>query len=1062
MAGGTILGAGNPLLWNAGLSAILGGVVGSITSDILDRNQWNELLDYASNNNISSFTLDEDAKDLREYLIETQNLNDVQAGLVINQIRHLGTGFDQLINQIQTANVQLDNAINVMVSDIVSDSDDLTDANRQFIKTVSEMTDIGETYNTAYEDALNNLPAARFWNKTALRQMYAENVGGTYEGGVLRDQNGEQLDLSTGEMRQAIAAAMASDQLEANVNSFVHNLVNSTDEALRAVVEGTANQDQFNDVQNRMNDIASEYRLNLNEFQAYINKINESINTIPPVFLNTFTDIPVQILANLSSSLENASDGEKSAIVQALNEIIKNVSPEVAEKIMAAFATTDFSKITNIDAFFAGLEDLVPGVNLASESLAALRQAAIEAGDATAQLSQTLLTQFASLRDKVANRERNGFTAEDLQTLRENGLDTEALFVQTGEDAFRFIGEFGELSEAISQGYNKVINDQIQSVDSMRERAEEAEQAYLDAQAATQAAQEALDEQTADIETVNKKVQGLADELRNGRFGNIFQILSYEITNGIATILEDLNNIFFGGNENNTFGTWAKALRANNENGSTGYTAYDEARQALEDAQLAEEDAKNAMEVAQGEIKNSLDNGVSAIQQAVASGDFSALHLDEILNDPTLAQAFDNALIGALYEYEDLISLADELRNATDEASRSTARLNAALQLTAKQNQKLYENLAKAITDSADALAGKDVDPAGYKKAIDKIVQAARDAFGDNPIITPKFVEDNLSLFQDFANGSIDAVDSIREALTNQVNGTLELTNDQLSAVQTAMSSLDGASFETEGYMDASQLFTTLANIMGGAEEAANYLRSLGYTIEWKQIGEASLTIPDPNNPGQMITDVLPNYQAIVTDGFGNIANTNHAASLGSGGGGGGGGSKKSWKNPYDELYNLTEDINENLRERNHLEDEYGRIVDRNNKEVAAAYKNNLQARENLYQERRYRDQELAGRRNQLRNIGNRTVETEDGFKTYAEMDVVKYARYNDADNTVEIDWDGIDKIEDTEIGKAVEQYVKDLEELQGQIEDTEDRIIEIDDDLWELEQRGKEEALDM
>ena len=77
-------------------------------------------------------------------------------------------------------------------------------------------------------------------------------------------------------------------------------------------------------------------------------------------------------------------------------------------------------------------------------------------------------------------------------------------------------------------------------------------------------------------------------------------------------------------------------------------------------------------------------------------------------------------------------------------------------------------------------------------------------------------------------------------------------------------------------------------------------------------------------------------------------------------------------------------------------------------------------------------------------------------------MDVVKYARYNDADNTVEIDWDGIDKIEDTEIGKAVEQYVKDLEELQGQIEDTEDRIIEIDDDLWELEQRGKEEALDM
>jgi hypothetical protein len=47
----------------------------------------------------------------------------------------------------------------------------------------------------------------------------------------------------------------------------------------------------------------------------------------------------------------------------------------------------------------------------------------------------------------------------------------------------------------------------------------------------------------------------------------------------------------------------------------------------------------------------------------------------------------------------------------------------------------------------------------------------------------------------------------------------------------------------------------------------------------------------------------------------------------GSKGGGGGSSKKEDWENPYDKLYNLTREINEELRERERIERRYQKLL---------------------------------------------------------------------------------------------------------------------------------------
>ena len=170
----------------------------------------------------------------------------------------------------------------------------------------------------------------------------------------------------------------------------------------------------------------------------------------------------------------------------------------------------------------------------------------------------------------------------------------------------------------------------------------------------------------------------------------------------------------------------------------------------------------------------------------------------------------------------------------------------------------------------------------------------------------------------------------------------------------------------------------------------------------------------------------------------------------------------KVWLNPYDELYNLQQKINTALRERERLEHRYEDMLKDHTKLTDDLVENTLRETASLKQQLALQKQMLAGRQQQVRKVANDKYEDSEGnITTLGAMGVTRYASYDLNTNTIQIDYDAIDKITDENIGKAVEQYISRLEELQGEIVDTEDTIEDINDQLIEIRDRGKEEYLD-
>lgn len=155
---------------------------------------------------------------------------------------------------------------------------------------------------------------------------------------------------------------------------------------------------------------------------------------------------------------------------------------------------------------------------------------------------------------------------------------------------------------------------------------------------------------------------------------------------------------------------------------------------------------------------------------------------------------------------------------------------------------------------------------------------------------------------------------------------------------------------------------------------------------------------------------------------------------------------KTPWENPYDRLYNLTQKINTEIRKRNRLESEYNRLVQYGLGNASDLAKKTEQERKSLEQQKALQQQLIAERKKDVEKLNKNKYS--------------KYARYDMATGNVVIDYNLINKNKDEDIGKGIEEQVSKLEELKGEIEGAEDALWEIEDQLYELTQRGRDEYI--
>lgn len=245
---------------------------------------------------------------------------------------------------------------------------------------------------------------------------------------------------------------------------------------------------------------------------------------------------------------------------------------------------------------------------------------------------------------------------------------------------------------------------------------------------------------------------------------------------------------------------------------------------------------------------------------------------------------------------------------------------------------------------------------------------------------------------------------------------------------------------------------------------AASFMRKSGL---WEDMGEKNGWYHF-----RRIKSITPSSSGYSSDTSSNFISGATLGSRDNGSSSSGSGSSSSekkettWENPYDKLYNLTEKINESLRQREKLEREYDRILERRGSTFRELRKNYNSQLQSLQKEIALQNQLRAGRLAQLNALSSETYKGQDSdgnelIKSFADWGVTKYGSYDPNTGLLKIDWNAIDAVKDENKGGAIEAYISRLEELEGQIEDIDAQIEDFQDKVTELQKEGMQDYLD-
>lgn len=176
----------------------------------------------------------------------------------------------------------------------------------------------------------------------------------------------------------------------------------------------------------------------------------------------------------------------------------------------------------------------------------------------------------------------------------------------------------------------------------------------------------------------------------------------------------------------------------------------------------------------------------------------------------------------------------------------------------------------------------------------------------------------------------------------------------------------------------------------------------------------------------------------------------------GSNGGGSDSGSDKyqkqsTWRNELDWLYDLMEDIAEYERQQNIIQARNELAL----KDIASSGRDLYKlTREELTNLETQLDGQQAAQLKRLQQMGE--LQTQVNAAGYG-----RYMQWNQQDQTLEIDWDAIEAIQDKETYDEVVDWLNRMESVQDQIDDAEDAMWDIKKQIQELQQRYLQKYLD-
>ena len=417
-----------------------------------------------------------------------------------------------------------------------------------------------------------------------------------------------------------------------------------------------------------------------------------------------------------------------------------------------------------------------------------------------------------------------------------------------------------------------------------------------------------------------------------------------------------------------------------------------------------------------------------------------------------------------------LKAMALQYGAAAEEINGLTQSELANLVLSKKWN-KQAEASAKGLKANIDKLKELKKESSEYKSTLATMAEQVNVLGGVEGIVNSDWVAKHMSDIQAMANGDEAAADRVRKAWARAYADSAKTAGTSLNQILTKAGytgqKLEEISnqlyeFKLTGKADFTSLYNSLLVLYKNAGQAMTVLKQIAGTnisldIEYEYSknrvapgpGSEYMTAAGWEHVGGGAWRRVKSIKAKDDTPRDNWKTPSLTAPSGTGGSSSSSSAKEEtpWENPYDRLYNLTQRINTEIRKRNRLESEYNRLVQYGLGNASDLAKKTEQERKSLEQQKALQQQLLAERKNDVEKLNKNKYS--------------KYAHYDMSTGNVVLNYDLIKKNKNEDIGKGIEEQVSKLEELKGEIEGAEDALWEIEDQLYELTQRGRDEYID-
>ena len=733
-----------------------------------------------------------------------------------------------------------------------------------------------------------------------------------------------------------------------------------------------------------------------------------------------------------------------------IQSIVNELDEEEAKEFVTALNGIDWKNTNSIEGLSDQLQNLIKNTNLSEDEVDELEEEIIQLAKASREVDlEKVIDQLKTLGkiqyDILKGTQGRDFSEENYKLLTEKGIADVADFVYNlANDSWTYIGEsLEELNKAIREntesllGFEDLQRD-LRSSEAAKQISEkqspETRGAYASAIREYMLAagensivhSDFLDKNINDIEALSEqwekilveanaleererqneqaKIQGRRLEIQNFTTPEITQLAIEGDEDAIAVLEAQANSVGIVGKAYNDL---TKIIKE-----SSG-VQREEAIQTLADLKVIYEEAE-AWEIEKEQLellteqyynndkakdRNLAKSAAAALASIKENNGIKKLVSSyEDWNDILKKLNKDGLKIKDLTNIDDLTKV-NELKNALSELLNISTPLSDEF-FESNENLKILENVAMGATGAIDEL---------YKTA------------GKDAIIQIKTNLDKNKL-DDELKEAIDIIERFNP-------GSIQV----------------GANLNNGPFIEA--LDTLLSKTAATRDQINDLLNSLGFNVSFKKVpvagrkGRKGLTTPVQLTEGEETEET---YQIQVITKRDAPSYTPVSSS------GGGGSEVEDWENTYDWLYNLTQQINSELRVREKLERRYQQLL--------KTYTGTGSDLKEII------DQEIASleKRKKLQEdlIALRKKELDEYLA--ANKTMLKYATADLETLSVEISWNTINSVKDPEEGERIEKYISQLEKILEEIKDAEDQIDDINDNLIDIKNRGKEQYRDL